>query len=172
MNVRGAGNAKQRNLIVSVQMMKGKDSKPDYGMLDVQADQRDPVTKGLKDGNPHAASNEFKTPDGQTRVAHGRAYTGEQVKKIMEASQFIEVDGKMVGTVKADLMFVKGKDGKPGRDLIINTTKPIGPSDFKVGPKTLQNQAKATKDIRAKNQAERAAAKEVQAEAEAEAELE
>lgn len=161
MNIRGVGNATQRNMIVTATQMKGKDGKPDYFMVDAQADMRDPKTKALKDSNPHAVSKEFKTPEGQTRVAHGRAYTAEQFKKMQEAGTFMEQDGKLVGTLKADLMVTK--DGQ----VLVNTKKPMEKSDYKVGPKTLENQAKAIKDMRAKNQAERAATKDAP-EAEAE----
>lgn len=172
-NIRGQGGAAQRNLVgnlkfipnldkqgnpVMTKLEDGTEKQTGKYLCDFQLDLRDERAKG--ETNAHLNSHRFTVPgktgaDGkpETRVAHGEFYSESQVKAILEAGDSIQnKDGTITVAFKADLM---AKDG----NVVVRTDKPINKSDFKLGTRTMANQAKTMKANKEAVAAERAAAK-------------
>lgn len=170
-NIRGVGGSTGRNLVGTARMYPSKTAgRPPYYIVDAQVDMRDPKCKDVKETNPHLESHKFHPADApnETRVAHGRTYTQKQFDAIAAAGQTREgKDGVIEFAVKADLMVKAPKEGdgpEATNQVMINTAKPMGKSDFKLGPKTMENQAKARSDMKALVAAERESEKQAGAE--------
>lgn len=156
-------NSKGVNLLVFD--YGNKTSKGMHG-LDVQIDSRQP---GFKDGSVLAPSKSGSLRlvdrenyvNGQRRFEHTLLYTEGQLEQFANAAGDKKVtitleNGNTVDVygIKADLTQTSrnftGKTGEKykGAVLVVDTSKPIEPSDFNVGPKIYENQIKRSVAIR------------------------
>lgn len=183
---------KKRNLIVKLdgtayakdqdgKEILDKDGKPTIRgyYAEVQLDQSlykpDKVRSGevQVDANPYLASHEQSHPNGGTFVQHKEFYQKSQVDAMLAATKkTVEIDGKTVFGIQADITPVKGTDGKT--TMIINTSQEMGPSKNPYfGKNVLDKQAAVTTAAKEARDAQRAAQKEApEAQAEATAEVE
>ncbi|WP_424863100.1 hypothetical protein [Streptomyces sp. MMS24-I29] len=155
--LKGKGAMTGVNLIAKVYKNSvTKNGKAVYA--DVQVDARDP--RGPSQANLHLKSERVKGNDDKPRFDNGAPYSTSQMEEIVKAAgpntePILDKDGKEVGTLygfKGNVIPTTRHTG-----LVVNT-KSVGPSDFKVDGKTLNNQF-------ASMRAARTAAKEAQAQA-------
>lgn len=158
--LKGKGSMTGVNLVARVYDNGAtKDGKSHYA--DVQVDARD--SRGPEQTNLHLKSERVTAPDGSTRFNNGAPYSIGQMDAIKEAAgpntePLRNEAGDKVGTVygfKGNVM-----PATRGTGLVVNT-KEVGPSEFKVDAKTLDNQYESM----AKAKEARAAAKQNEAQA-------
>jgi hypothetical protein len=162
--LKGKGSMTGVNLIARVYDNGAtKDGKTHYA--DVQIDARD--SRGPEQTNLHLKSERTKGSDGKTVYNNGAPYSAAQMDEIKKAAgpntePLVNQQGEKVGT----LYGVKGNvmPASRGTGLVINT-KTVGPSEFKVDSKTLDNQFDSMKAASAAAAEARAASREAQAEA-------
>lgn len=138
-NIRGKSLV--QDIIVSWKDSQVKDS---VVFATAQIDQSHVTQKSVKEGknkvdtNPYLTSVE-KEVNGQKFVDHTFKYSADQIEAMKNAGQFESKNGMNAVTVKASLM------PKQGAGLIVNTAKPMGPSDNKWTPcYALDKQTKLT----------------------------
>lgn len=163
-NIRGKGLV--QDLIVS---WKDSQVKGPVVYATAQIDQSHVTQKSVKEGktkvdtNPYLVSVE-KENNGQQFVDHTFKYSAKQIEAMKDAGQFESKDGMNAITVKASLMPVA-----QGKGLMINTAKPMGPSDNKWTPiYALNKQAKLTAVAKEHAKLERESTKSANVEAQAE----
>lgn len=158
--LKGKGAMTGVNLIAKVYTNgRTNDGKTQYA--DIQVDARD--SRGPEQTNLHLKSERYKTDDGRTGFNNGAPYSIGQLEEIVTAAgpntqPILDKDGNEIGT----LYGLKGNvmPASRGTGLVVNT-KSVGPSEFKIDDKTLDNQFAS---MRAAREA-RAAAKETQVDA-------
>lgn len=153
--LRGDGAMTDVNLIARTYFnATTKDGKTQF--LDVQVDHRD--QRGPGQANLHLRSE--KQADG--KYNNGAAMTSEQFAKIREAA-----GANALPVLNKDQTQEIGRDFAfkasimPSRDnkgLVVNTNKPMGPSDFKLDGQTMTGQFASMKEASKQQAAERAAA--------------
>lgn len=148
--LQGKGAFQGVNMIVHVPdngIIKGEDGKPVAYYLDAEVDQSlkkpDKVAENGAQTDPHLVATRSQDKQGHYWTSHRSWYSAKQAESIMKAAGNKVVDEPGVGKaygVKADV-FANVK-----KQLVINTSKEMGPSDNRFfGKTTLENQAKVTK---------------------------
>lgn len=148
--LQGKGAFQGVNMIVHVPdngIIKGEDGKPVAYYLDAEVDQSlkkpDKVAENGAQTDPHLVATRSQDKQGHYWTSHRSWYSAKQADAIMKAAGNKVVDEPGVGKaygVKADV-FANVK-----KQLVINTSKEMGPSDNRFfGKTTLENQAKVTK---------------------------
>lgn len=157
-NLRGPGAMTDVNLIArTFNNSTTKDGKESQ-YLDVQVDARDPRGKGQTNLHLISERTEF---EGKARYNNSAPYTKKQFDAIKEAAgdnltPIVNKDGEEIGTmyaVKASVM-----PAGTGKGLVINTSKPMTTSEFKVDGKTMTGQMESVKEAKAAKAAAKEAA--------------
>lgn len=157
-NIRGKGMV--QDCIVS---WKDSQVKGPVVFATAQIDQSHVTQKSVKEGKVKADANPYLTSvakevDGTSFVDHTFRYSADQIEAMKSAGKFESKDGINAVTVKASLM------PKQGMGLIINTAKPMGPSDNKWTPcYALDKQQKLTAVAKEQAKIERENAKSAEA---------
>lgn len=138
-NIRNKGPV--HDIIVSYKDTQVKDT---VVFATAQIDQSHVTQKSVKEGknkvdtNPYLTSVE-KEVNGQKFVDHTFKYSAKQIESMKQAGTFESKDGVNAILLKASLM------PKQNAGLIVDTTKPMGPSDNKWTPVyALNKQTKLT----------------------------
>lgn len=135
--------------------------------LDVQIDHRDPRAKDQS--NLHLSSSK-ETRDGAERYIHTVPYSeSKQIPKMVEAAgdnkaPKYDIDGNVTGQIIAFKGSLMTSDDNKG--WIVNTSKPMGPSEFGIDDKTLDAQYASMQDASEKNKAAKAQEQEAAPQAE------
>lgn len=143
-NTKGKGTV--FDLIVSFKDSQATDS---VVFATAQIDQSHITQKSVREGKSRPDTNPYlvstsKEADGKSFVDHTFAYSAKQIEAMKNAGQFESKDGMNAITLKASVMPTKDNKG-----LMINTNKPMGPSDNKWTPIwALDKQAKLTAVVR------------------------
>lgn len=171
--LKGPGAFTDVNLIaVQYDNSVTKNGKSAY--MDVQIDARD-EKRGPGQTSLHLVSERQQGADGKVRYNNGAPYSTGQVEAIKEAAgdnavRVKNVKGEEVGTayaLKASLM-----KASRGTGLVIQTAKPMGPSDHTLDENSMDGQYASMKAARVAADEKKAEAKAAEAEAPAPAEPE
>ena len=170
--LKGPGAFTDVNLI-AVQYDKSMTKNGKSAYLDMQIDAQD--KRGPNQTSLHLVSDRQKDAEGNVRWNNGAPYSTDQLNTIKEAAgdntiRVKNVDGEEIGTayaLKASIM-----KASRGNGLVINTVKPMGPSDFKLDESTMDNQYASMSAASAAAKEKKAEAKAAEAEAPAPAEPE